>query len=134
MFKIDEEDIMNKRPLSPHLQIYKWQFTMLTSICHRASGIILSGTILLLIASFEFILYGKNLVIFLEWASSPMGKAILMVITLSFCYHLLNGIRHLFWDAGKGFELATAQKSAYYVFFGTIILSLLIFAVGYGII
>jgi len=102
------------RPLSPHLQIYRLPVTALSSITHRATGVALSvGTLLLvcwLVAAANGPVAFANVSAFVK---SPIGLLILFGWTLALFYHLGNGIRHLFWDAGYGFDIATAEKSAY---------------------
>lgn len=111
----------SKRPLSPHLQIYKPQFTSVLSITHRVSGIALAaGTVLLavwivVVATGAPDIYAGFTGFFGSW----FGRLLLLGWSIALFYHLLNGIRHLFWDAGYGFDLVTAQKSAYAVLFGT---------------
>lgn len=101
-----------ERPLSPHLQIYKPQITSVLSILHRGTGLFLSlGTIafawwLLALAD------GPDAFATVRAAiNSWVGQALLLAWTFSFFFHLCNGVRHLFWDAGLGFELKTAHAS-----------------------
>jgi len=103
----------NNRPLSPHLQIYRLPFAALLSITHRATGVILSMAALLMIwilaaAASDAESYASIQVHLSSW----YGQIFLIGVTLSLYTHLCNGIRHLFWDAGVGFELETAAKSA----------------------
>jgi succinate dehydrogenase / fumarate reductase cytochrome b subunit len=100
------------RPLSPHFQIYRWPVTMATSIVHRATGLALAaGTILvawwLLAAASGPAQYDLFSVV----ARSPFGQLVLFGFVWSLAFHLLNGIRHLFWDMGYGFEVHTANRS-----------------------
>jgi succinate dehydrogenase / fumarate reductase cytochrome b subunit len=107
---------MRARPLSPHLQIYRPQLTSVLSITHRATGVFLGAGALLLCywllcvaagpASYE-----RLIAVF----SSLPGRILLLLVVLSFYYHLCNGIRHLFWDAGLGLELRTTYRSGYLV-------------------
>jgi succinate dehydrogenase / fumarate reductase, cytochrome b subunit len=120
-----------KGPLSPHLTIYKWQITMLLSIAHRATGVFLSLGLLLLsywllsIASgpeaYQAIAIHMN-----AW----YGQLTLVLFTFSLYLHLCNGIRHLFWDVGQGFEIKTSNASGYAVFVVSIILSVLTWTIG----
>lgn len=104
------------RPLSPHLQIYRWQLTMLMSITHRATGIALAvGTALLLwwlmaLASGPQAYAQASAVL-----GSGMGRLALFLWTAALFYHLCNGLRHLFWDAGYGFRIESAYRSGYAV-------------------
>ncbi len=105
-----------QRPLSPHLQIYQRQLTSVLSILHRATGIFLG------LAAFALVLWlfavagdGEGLARFNAFAASPLGVAFLLAATASLSYHLLNGIRHLLWDVGWGFELPKVYASGWTV-------------------
>jgi len=119
------------RPLSPHLQIYRWPITMAASITHRATGIALAaGTIFLswwLIAAAS----GPDAyAIFARAAANPLGEIVLFGFLWSLSFHLLNGIRHLAWDAGYGFKVPTAKLTAALVYGGSLLLAAGAFAVG----
>ena len=119
------------RPLSPHLQIYRWPITMAASITHRATGIALAaGTLLLswwLIAAAS----GPDAyAVFALAASNPVGEIVLFGFLWSLCFHLLNGVRHLAWDAGYGFKVPTAKLTAALVYGGSLLLAGAAFAVG----
>jgi succinate dehydrogenase / fumarate reductase, cytochrome b subunit len=99
------------RPLSPHMQIYRWPVTMATSITHRATGMALSaGTLViawwLIAAASGADAYDT----FSTYARSPLGLLILFGFVWSLSFHLLNGIRHLAWDSGFGFQVKTAER------------------------
>lgn len=112
----------SNRPLSPHLSIYKPQITSVLSIMHRLTGIMLYAGLVLLIAWVVFSTYGcLNCVQGLF--SHQLVKAILILWTMALYYHLLNGVRHLFWDAGRGYELNTLCRTGYLVIFGTVVLT-----------
>jgi len=99
-------------PLSPHLTIYRPQITSLLSMTHRATGIFLSIGILLLVYWLLALAAGPGPYrLAAQILGSVPGKIALMAWTLSLYFHLFNGIRHLFWDAGYGFELTTLTKS-----------------------
>ena len=114
----------NDRPLSPHLSIYRWPITMITSILHRATGLALTfGFIVLTIWLFE-VAMGKNWYdYFFTFMSSILGRLFLIGISLAFFYHLSNGIRHLVWDSGRGFKKSTADASAWLVLSLSVILT-----------
>ena len=100
----------NNRPLSPHLQIYRWELHMLMSILHRATGAALGvGTIFLTWWLMALAAGPSAYETFATVASSLVGQIILFGFSYGLFYHLLNGIRHLYWDAGQGFEPATAR-------------------------
>ncbi|HET7308163.1 MAG TPA: succinate dehydrogenase, cytochrome b556 subunit [Gammaproteobacteria bacterium] len=104
------------RPLSPHLQIYKWPLTMATSIMHRASGMWLSiGSAALVFWLICAALGPDSYAIAQSFFHSGWGIALLMLWAMAFFYHLCNGIRHLFWDAGKGFDIHVAHDVSWVV-------------------
>lgn len=120
------------RPLSPHLQIYKQGITGGTSILHRITGIVLSGGILYLVCWLVAAAQGMAAFDALQaFNGSIVGRLLLFGWSAAFFYHLLNGIRHLFWDAGFGFELTTAFRSGYAVLIGTAVLTLAAWAIAY---
>jgi succinate dehydrogenase / fumarate reductase cytochrome b subunit len=114
-----------QRPLSPHLQIYKPQITTVLSILHRITGIILAFgafaiTVWLFFLSRTDILSGeaRPSPFYEEFMALPysiLGKIFLVGLSYCLIYHLLNGIRHLFWDAGKGFEIKQTYASGWAV-------------------
>jgi len=102
------------RPLSPHLMHYKFPLTAMLSIGHRACGIVNSAAIVLLVIVVASAAgtpegYGFAAALVDSW----FGKLVLFGFTLTLYYHLCNGVRHLFWDVGRGLEVAMAMKSAY---------------------
>lgn len=122
-----------KRPLSPHLQVYKLPLTALMSISHRMTGAALAvGTIL--VASF-FVAAATGPTeyeIVMGIATSVFGKIILFLWMAALYFHMCNGIRHLFWDMGKNFDKASAMRSNYYVIAGAVTLTLVTWFVGCG--
>ncbi|MCE9521661.1 MAG: succinate dehydrogenase, cytochrome b556 subunit [Alphaproteobacteria bacterium] len=120
------------RPLSPHLQIYRWPVTMATSILHRLTGVGLAiGTLVLawwlVAASMGSDSYG----IFESAAFHWFGRFVLFGFTVALVFHMLNGIRHLFWDVGLGFKVSTANASGIAVFLLTLVLTLAIWMLAY---
>jgi succinate dehydrogenase / fumarate reductase cytochrome b subunit len=113
-----------QRPLSPHLQVYRWQITMLMSILHRASGVILTlgafGLAWWLLAVAQG---GEAYELAATCLGSPLGLVALAGFSLAMVYHLLNGIRHLLWDAGWGFEIPEIYRSGYAVLLLTVVLT-----------
>lgn len=100
------------RPLSPHLQIYRWYLTMAMSIAHRASGVALSVGLLFLTWWLVALAGGEESFARVEWwKDSFLGVLFLFGMTLALLYHLGNGIRHLIWDMGYGFEPEVAKMS-----------------------
>jgi succinate dehydrogenase / fumarate reductase, cytochrome b subunit len=104
------------RPLSPHLQIYKPQLTSVLSISHRITGIALSVGTLLLVAWIAATAKGPDtFAVVSGFLRNPIGLLLLFGWSVALFYHLANGIRHLFWDAGYGFELKDAYRSGWIV-------------------
>lgn len=119
------------RPLSPHLQIYRWQWTMLYSILHRATGVALSAGTLLLAWWLLALASGPDaFAVANGFVGSILGMLMLFGWTWALMYHLGNGVRHLVWDAGYGFDLDVAQKSGHAMAAITGALTILIWVVG----
>jgi len=117
---------MNKdnRPLSPHLTIYKPQITSLLSISHRITGIIQSIGLVIIFTVIILIFVSTEGLIFLDFISqSFIGKIFFIFYTFSLLYHTLNGIRHLIWDLGFGFDMKNVNFSGYSIIFLTFILN-----------
>lgn len=124
-----------QRPTSPHLQIYKWGAHMALSIFHRITGVALGAGMLLLAWWLIALASGPDAYAsFTECMSSVLGKLVLFGFTYALMLHLCNGIRHLFWDMGRGFELETTARSNMLVILGSIVLTVLAWLVGYGLI
>ena len=121
----------NKKPLSPHIQIYRWHISSLVSISHRITGIIN-------IISISFICLWSSLLILGEsnynminfFLSSIFGKFITLGIVWSFSFQILSEIRHLIMDMGYGFELQTTKFTGLLVIFGSFILTVAIYLIG----
>lgn len=100
------------RPLSPHLQIYRWYLTMALSIAHRASGVALALGLFLLSWWLLALASGPEAFARVEWwKDSVLGVLVLFGYTFVIAYHLGNGIRHLVWDMGYGFDPEVARMS-----------------------
>ena len=104
------------RPLSPHVQVWRWHVTMFTSIAHRATGMALYGGALIAAGWVISLAAGQEAFdAYRALLTSPLGDLVMFGMTVSLFYHLANGIRHLFWDAGKGFEPKTADMTGWAV-------------------
>lgn len=117
------------RPLSPHLQVYRWQLPMMLSGTHRATGIALTGGTLLLVWWLVAAASGPEQFALVQWfLGTWIGKLVLLGWTFSLFYHLANGIRHLCWDAGWGFELRTTYASGWVVVIASVLLTAIAWA------
>ncbi len=113
-----------ERPLSPHIGIYRWPITMALSILHRATGIGLAVGLVALVAWLMSIAAGpESYLYFSTFMSTTFGRLLLIAWSFAFFYHLANGIRHLFWDAGYGFEKSQANASAWVALAATVVLT-----------
>jgi succinate dehydrogenase / fumarate reductase cytochrome b subunit len=122
-----------ERPLSPHLQVYRWQLTSVMSILHRMTGVALAvGTLLLVYWLIAAAAGPHAFATAQEFIGSILGRILLFGWTVALFYHLCNGIRHLFWDAGRGFELRTAYASGWAVLVVTAALSVIAWIAGYA--
>ncbi len=115
-----------KRPMSPHLQVYDLPLTAKLSILHRVTGAVLFAGLILMVWVLAAAAGGAD-----SWQSmhgflsSWIGKLILLGFTFSLYYHFCNGIRHLLWDIGKGFELKDAERNGKIVIGASVALTLL---------
>ena len=121
----------NKQPLSPHIQIYRWQISSLVSISHRITGIINIIAITLICLWASCLLLGEaNYQIIDLFFSSLVGKFFILAITWSFSFQILSEVRHLIMDLGYGFESKTTKISGLLVIFGSVILTIIFYLVG----
>ncbi|HEV2681397.1 MAG TPA: succinate dehydrogenase, cytochrome b556 subunit [Rhodanobacter sp.] len=118
-----------QRPLSPHLQIYKRQVQMMTSIVHRATGIALAVGSLLVVGGLLHLAAGEDSFNhFKRIIGSPLGMVLLIGWSWALFYHLCNGIRHLIQDAGLGYEIPQFVRSSWLSVAGSIVLTVLVWA------
>ena len=104
------------RPLSPHLSIYRWPITMTLSILHRATGVAMSlGLVVLAYWLWTVSSGSADYARFNELTSTLVGQLLLIGWSFAFFYHFANGVRHLVWDTGRGFEKHQANASAWFV-------------------
>ena len=115
------------RPLSPHLQVYRPQLTSVLSILHRGTGLVLTLGAVLIAAWFWGLGGGESSYARVSAVlNSTPGKVLLLAWTACTFYHLCNGIRHLLWDIGHGFELSAVYRSGWLVVAATVVLTLLV--------
>lgn len=120
------------RPLSPHLQVYRPQLTSMLSILHRITGVALAVGTLLLVYWLAAAAGGPESYAAAQgFIGSFFGRLLLFGWTIALFYHLANGIRHLFWDAGYGFELPTVYRSGQAVVIATAVLTVVSWIAAY---
>ena len=123
-------DAGSKRPLSPHVQIYRLQLSWVPSIVNRMTGVANAVGLLLLSWGLVALASGPDAYAgFHGFIGSWLGMLMLFGWTWSICYHALNGIRHLVWDTGIGFEIEIMDRSAMAVIGGSVVLTVLIWIV-----
>ena len=120
------------RPISPHLQVYRPQLTSNLSILHRITGVFLTLGVVPLVGWLVAAAAGP------AWfdcaqqvAGSIIGRTLLFLWSAAFFYHLLNGLRHLAWDAGWGFELSTTYRTGWAVLIMSTVLTIVAWGLGY---
>ena len=112
------------RPLSPHLSVYRWPITMALSILHRATGIALTaGFVVLSVWLLSAATGSAEYAEFNALLATTIGQLLLVGWSFAFFFHLANGVRHLFWDMGRGFEKHQAIASSWFVLLGSIVLT-----------
>lgn len=124
---------MAHRPLSPHLTIYRFAYTMALSIVHRITGLALAAGLLVLVFWLMSLAGGQESYRgFQQFAASWLFQLLVALWVIAFVYHLANGIRHLFWDAGIGLERAQARRSAGVVIAAVVLISALLLLAIFG--
>lgn len=119
------------RPRSPHLQVWRWTPTMAASIVHRATGVALySGTILLAVWAFAASQGAAFFAPVGAFLSSPFGVLILFGYAFALAFHALNGLRHLYWDTGRGLDPETTRRTSWGVFAASLFVAIVIVAAG----
>ena len=125
----------SKNPLSPHLQIYRWHISSLLSITHRIAGVVNLISLILIFFWLVVLSFSENnYELFLLLINSFFGKFILIGFTWSMIFHVLSGIRHLFWDLGYGFEIKTANISGIIVIISSLVLTVIFWLLARGLI
>jgi succinate dehydrogenase / fumarate reductase cytochrome b subunit len=124
----------SKRPLSPHLQVYRPQLTSILSITHRGTGIFLALGALYLVCWLLAIASGPDAFAAVNgFAGSIVGRLLMLGWTFSLFYHLANGIRHLFWDAGWGLDLKSTYTSGWLVVALAVALTVIAWVAAYAV-
>lgn len=118
-----------RRPLSPHLQVYRWQVQMVSSILHRATGIALAVGSLLVVWGLLSLAAGEDSFHQFKAATGhPLGMLLLIGWSWSLFYHLCNGIRHLVQDAGAGYAIQQFVRSSWLSLVISLLLTALVWA------
>jgi succinate dehydrogenase / fumarate reductase, cytochrome b subunit len=117
------------RPTSPHWQIYRWQIGNSLSILHRLTGVALALGLIALCYWFVALASGpQSFAAAMRVFASPLGMLVMVGWTFAFSYHLLNGVRHLFWDVGMGYERTQRHASGWLAVLGAVGLTLSVWA------
>ncbi len=128
----DSQHGLIRRPVSPHIGIYRWPITMVASILNRATGIALSAGSLLLVWWLVAAASGpQDFATVQGFIASPLGLLLLLGWTASLFYHLFSGIRHLLWDAGTGLEKPSLNPVTWLVLVLTFVATVLVWFAGY---
>ena len=121
----------DKKPLSPHIQIYRWHISSLVSISHRITGIINIIAITFICVWSGWLILGEaNYTLINFFLNSIFGKFVVLGIVWSFSFQVLSEIRHLIMDMGYGFELQTTRVTGLLVIFGSFLLTVVIYLIG----
>jgi len=116
---------MAARPLSPHLTVYRFAYTMALSILHRITGVALAAGLVLLVAWLHALASGEAAYAqFTAVAGHGLAQVVVACWLLAFVYHFANGIRHLCWDAGYGLNKTQARRSALWVVLFVVVVTL----------
>jgi len=117
------------RPLSPHVQIYRLPMTAVLSILHRITGVAMIPGAVLVVWWFVAAVYSPRYFATADWLlTSWLGTLVMLGSLWALAYHFCNGLRHLVWDTGRNFDLASAQRSNLVVLGGSVVLTALVLA------
>lgn len=125
----------SNRPLSPHLQVYDMmQITAFMSILHRITGVVAGGGLLLLIWWLVALASGPEYYAYvMDVAGSWIGRLVLLGLTWTVFYHFCNGLRHLYWDAGWGFEIPSVYRTGWMVVIASAALTVGTWVIAYAV-
>lgn len=114
------------RPTSPHMSVYRWPISMTLSILHRMTGVALAVGLVVYVAWLMAAAGGStDYRQFVDLMQTPLGRIALVGWSLAFFFHLCNGVRHLFWDTGRGFEMSQVNASAWTALVASVVMTLL---------
>ena len=129
-----KSNMENKNPLSPHLQIYRWQISSLLSITHRIVGVInIIAITIICFWSLSLLLGTENYLIINNFFQSFFGKFVAVGLCWTFSFHILNELRHLVWDLGYGFDLKISKITGVLALIGSFALTVLFHLIGKNI-
>ena len=121
-------------PLSPHLQIYRWQISSLLSITHRIVGVInIIAITIICFWSLSLLLGAENYLIINNFFQSFFGKFVAVGLCWTFSFHILNELRHLVWDLGYGFDLKISKITGVLALVGSLVFTVLFYLIGKNI-
>ncbi|MEO1137366.1 MAG: succinate dehydrogenase, cytochrome b556 subunit [Pseudomonadota bacterium] len=121
------------RPVSPHLQIWRFTVTMAASITHRGTGMVLYGGSMLIAFWAYALAFSPSLFAGVSgFVKSPIGFVIVAGYVWALCFHLMNGLRHLYWDSGRGLAPKTASMTAWLIYTASLALAAIILWTGYA--
>lgn len=130
----NSDDKLVRRPLSPHLQVYRWPISMALSISHRVTGVGLAVGTLLFTWWLVAAAISDQAFAAVQWfLATPIGILLLFGWSAALFFHFFAGIRHLVWDAGHGFDQPWYNRSAWAVVIATIVATLLLWIVGLAV-
>lgn len=120
------------RPRAPHFTIYRWPVTMMTSIIHRATGVGLAAGALLLACWLVALALGPEAYAKVQvFHGHFIGRVLLFGFSWALIFHLLNGVRHLAWDVGHGFEKETSERTGRIVIVASVVITLIVWFLAY---
>ena len=129
-----KSNMKNNNPLSPHLQIYRWQISSLLSITHRIVGVVNFFAIALICLWVLLITFNQgNYSTIYDILNSIFGKFLAISLCWTFSFHILNELRHLFWDLGYGFDLKISKITGVSALIGSFALTILFYLIGKNI-
>ncbi len=118
-------------PLSPHLQIYKWQISSLLSITHRIVGVInILAISIICLWTLSLLLGAESYELINNFFKSFLGKFVAIGLCWTFSFHILNELRHLFWDMGYGFDLKISKITGVLTLAGSFVFTILFYLIG----
>lgn len=113
-----------RRPLSPHVQVYRPQLTSVLSFTHRVTGLVLGAAMVALVGWLAAVAAGPQIYAPVRTLlDTTLAQPVLLIATFAFFYHLCNGVRHLVWDTGRGFELHQIYASGWAVVLASVVLT-----------